>query len=319
MYLFIFQDQATDFLTGPWGIIDKIGNPITLAAFIVAIVIAYYQFKIVQQRKLIKNLPEDKKYDAAAEYLGKLGIPIEDLTKQQRFELAMQTLKDKASHRRNQIFLVVFISTILGALAYTANKKAVKTEIPMLEYSINYKVPSSKDSIVTRKITDTKQHRNGHCSSATNINWVIRSDSNEGWKIIVDSIKVLNVSARSNDVFNGIFDKASSGFSLKGVVRNSGRCTPFSRDARGKLVVTYSYIEERKTKVEALDDIVLKGSSVFGNDVSVQLPLNALDYDVQIIDPEKNKIELSKDSPSAGIFTIQESAGSLIIKSENDI
>ncbi|MGX1930190.1 hypothetical protein [Flagellimonas sp. 2504JD4-2] len=319
MYSLIFQDQTTDFLSGPWSVIDKIGNPITLAAFIVAIVIAYFQFKIIQQRRLIENLPEDRKYDAAAEYLGNLGINPEDLTKQQRFELAMQTLKDKSSHRRNLILLAIFISTILGALAYTANKKAVNTEIPMLEYSVKYKIPSSKDSIITRKIIDTKQHRNGHCSSPTNINWIVRSDSNEGWKIIVDSIKVLDVSKRSNDVFSGLFDKSSSGFSLKGIVRNRGGCTPFSRDSRGKLVVTYSYVEERKTQVPALDDIVLKGSSIFGNEVSVLLPQNVLDYDIELIDPKKNKIKLSKDNPSAGIFTVQESEGKLFIRSKSNI
>ncbi|RPG35997.1 MAG: hypothetical protein CBB72_004900 [Muricauda sp. TMED12] len=319
MCLLIFQDQTTDFLNGPWGIIDKIGNPITLAAFIVAIVIAYYQFKIIQKRRLIENLPEDRKYDAAAEYLGKSGIKIDDLTKQQRFELATRILKDKSSHRRSLIFLAIFISAILGTLAYTANQKVVNTSIPMFDYSVNYKVPSSKDSLETRKIIDTKRHRNKHCSTPTKINWEIKSYSDEGWKINVDSIKILDVSTRSGDVFSGLFDKSSTGFSLRGLVRNRGHCTPFTRDARGNLVVTYSYVEERKTKIPAFDDIVLKGSSVIGNEVSVRLPQNTKDYTVTIIDPEKNEINLSKDNPSEGLFSIKESEGKMLITSSSDI
>jgi hypothetical protein len=318
MHFLFLQEELPDLLNGPWGIIDKIGNPITLAAFIVAIVIAYYQFKIIQRRRLIEGLPKDQKYDAAAEYLGKIGIPIEDLTKEQRFELAMQTLKHKASYKRNQIFLAFFVSATLGFLAYTANEKVINKEIPMLEYTVRYKVPSSKDSIITRKIIDTKQHRNDHCSSPTNINWFIRSDYNEGWRIVTDSIKILDVSIRSNDVFNGIFEKTTEGFAIKGVVRNSGSCSPLTRDARGKLVVTYSYFEEKKSKVHVFDNIVLKGNSVLGSEIIVELPENALYYNLELIDSKNNRIVLSKDNPIKGSFSVQESEGKLIIKSKNE-
>lgn len=301
-------------ISSPWEIINKIGNPFALIAFITAVIGVYLRHKTLQKRKMLAEMPEDSRLNAAEIILDKLHVDTEGLTRIQKYELARQKLKDKATHRRNLTLLAALGAIIIAFLAYKANEK-IDPEEPKekIAYVFNIKVPAIKDSVITRKILDLKTHRNGYCSSDTIIDWEVKSDFQEGWKIVTDSIKIIDTSLRNNDIFNGVFDKTSKSFFIRGIVRNSGSCTMLSNDARGKLTVKYSYVEEKKSETNGFDNLIVKGQVNKGESIPFDLPKKVMDYNVILSSSDQN-IFLSKNKRKHGQYILEETQGKILIK-----
>lgn len=302
-------------VSNPWEVIDKIGNPFALAAFIVAIIGMYLRYKTLQKRKMLGEMSDENKLQAAEVILDKLHVDTSGLTKHQKYELAKTKLKDKSSHRRNLTLLAALIAIAIAILAYKANEKIDPPEPKYkVAFEINMIIPSVKDSIISRKVVESRAHRNNHCSSPRNINWEIKSDFQEGWKIIPDSIKIIHFTVRQNDRFNGVFDKTPRSFFIRGIVRNSGSCGVFGNDARGKLTVDYSYVEEKKSKTNGFDNLIMKGEVSKGEPIKFDLPKEVKDYSVILSSSSEEKILLSKNKKNNGEYILEETQGKILIK-----
>jgi len=120
-----------------WEAIQHIGTPISLAAFVAA-VIAYVVLGNQKNKiQLLKSLPEDKRWELLNKDLESYNITQDNLTRDQKFELMKTVLMQKAEHRRRIIYVAfvifVVISVLTGAstaLTYYISNKSVDT--PML-------------------------------------------------------------------------------------------------------------------------------------------------------------------------------------------
>lgn len=137
----------------------------------------------------------------------------------------------------------------------------------------NYTMHISERRLVNDPVPrdQSNTHRNNHCSGARNVAWSYRPAD----KCVVDvrSVGFRNRNVSSNSSLEGIINLSSSGFQVRGVVRNNGICGPFGvpRDARGSISVhlTWNDICERADESE-LEPV--SGDIFWGEHISFTLP-----------------------------------------------
>jgi len=102
-----------------WDIIQNIGTPISLVAFIAALI--SYAFLGSQKHKieLLKALPEEKRWELLNKDIESYNITQDNLTREQKFELMKTVLMQKAEHRKRIIYIAfvicLFVSLVAGA------------------------------------------------------------------------------------------------------------------------------------------------------------------------------------------------------------
>ncbi len=97
----------------------------------------------------------------------------------------------------------------------------------------------------TRERTFEFSEGNDHCQSPHDLNIGVKADT--GWEIDVTSI-VPSVSSSKKSTFSGIRDKTKDGFTIKGRIKNRGKCVKVfgkivTKDGRGSLRGTVRYTE----------------------------------------------------------------------------
>ena len=301
----------------PWDVIPKIGTIFSLIAFLVAVIVMYLRYRTLQTRKTIENVADDNQVQIAERVLEEFHVPIEDLTKIQKFDLAKQKLKDKARHRMTQSILLAFLAVVvlIAVLAYKPNAlRNNGNEDDTIEQSeeISYQVfvDVFQDSLIKRDRTEPFQHRNDHCSGETPVQWRINADTLNGWYIDVTSIKAVP-DARENSIFNGVIDKSRKGFTIHGYVRNSGECVEIagsvvSNDARGKLSVSTSYVEEKLVRSKSNFEQKIRGKFRIGKSEEVKIPENTANYSIILTNSGGESTKLSDGIKSQGKFSVQE-------------
>ncbi len=307
MFYFFEISMLIEPFDSVYDVVQKIGTPLSLIAFIVATVYGYFRYRDVQKRKMLEGLEDSKKIQGAEIILDTFHIDISDMKPKQKYDLAMQKLKDKAKHRMTISVLLGF----LGVLALIAvlffnpkdenNSNSIEnvglTNYETTDYQVFIKI--YKDSIAKRTMKDNFEHRNDFCKGARPVDWKVNADKANGWLIDVASINVSHT-ARSNCTFSGIFDKSVNGYSIRGVVRNSGKCVKVlgevvSKDSRGKITAHYTHIETKKIRkiVEYEDEI--KGKIESGTQVEIIIPENTASYTILLRDKNNEIIELSEN------------------------
>lgn len=102
-----------------WEIVQNIGTPISLIAFVAAVIC--YAFLGSQKHKieLLKALPEEKRWELLNKELEGYNVTQDDLTREQKFELMKTVLMQKAEHRKRIIYTAFvvcgFVSLVAGA------------------------------------------------------------------------------------------------------------------------------------------------------------------------------------------------------------
>ena len=105
-----------------WDVIQNVGTPISLIAFVAAII--SYAFLGSQKNKIevLKTLPEDRRWEILNKNLENYNISEDNLTRDQKFELMKTVLMQKAEHKKRiiyiffSIFLILFIIASSGAI-----------------------------------------------------------------------------------------------------------------------------------------------------------------------------------------------------------
>ncbi len=108
------------------------------------------------------------------------------------------------------------------------------------EYELKVWEKRSSQKRISR--SGSNSHRNNHCRSDKSKAWTYRPAPN--CSVDVTSINVKH-SKSSNSTYEGVINASGSGFQVRGVIRNRGRCGPFGvgHDARGSLRVDATWID----------------------------------------------------------------------------
>lgn len=100
-------------VAGPFEAIQYVGTPLTLVAFVVAVLAWVYRSRLAERRKLIETAPaEDRAAMMEAAIRDFSTIPLENLTKDQRYQLAIKLIDE-----RRDRFRVTAIAAAVAAVA----------------------------------------------------------------------------------------------------------------------------------------------------------------------------------------------------------
>lgn len=100
-----------------WESIQYIGTPVSLIAFVAAL-IAYAVLESQKTRvKLLESLPEEKRWEFLNKNIEGYNITQDNLTREQKFELMQTVLVQSAEHKKRIIKAVLFASIIISLAA----------------------------------------------------------------------------------------------------------------------------------------------------------------------------------------------------------
>lgn len=308
-----------------------VSTPLGLVAFIVAIIFWYLRYKSLHKRQMLRDLRDDKKLKTAQLILEDLHIDTTNLSSEQRYNLALEKLKSKASHRKHlSLFLfvlaLVLLFFILGKQWFDTDPSEDKniseeniissqSRSERIEYSIDLVL--NKDSLLTRIKKGEKTFLNEHCSPPRDIDFYVYADSLNGWYINKNSI-IVTPQLRTNCTYKGIFDITDNSFQLKGKVENSGSCVRLldkivSYDARGKIVLSYKYEEFKKLNLKVEKSSAIVGKIPYGESTLIDIPKNTLDYKIRIFESNNTPIIISSNRQSNLNYTVSEIENSKLL------
>jgi hypothetical protein len=206
------------------------------------------------------------------------------------------------------VFLIIFI--IIG-------NKPKDIDITEVNYEAVFKI--FNDSIIEREIKDSRQFLNAHCAGNVPIDWRIEADTINGWYINTSSIKV-NPTKRRNDTYDGTTNVSPKGFNITGKVSNYGNCirvggTVVDNDARGKLSVSYSYLENKTLKSKINLDSTITGVFNKGQDFEIEIPENTSNYSISFEDSSGKEVVLSNTKKRELNYSIKEEKSTLQVLS----
>jgi len=148
-----------------WEIITKIGTPISLIAFVIAVIFKYLNSRASNKINLIKLAPEDKRPSLIEAALETYNLKDDNLTKAQKYDLIKTVLRDKAKRFNISaaVFLIItIIILILSAFiapkligkapAQIDKKFDLKTRISNIVENFNYNdIDRSKSYLIQLK------------------------------------------------------------------------------------------------------------------------------------------------------------------------
>ena len=97
--------------------IQYVGTPIALVAFIVAVVAYAYRGRLEERRKTIESAPEQDRARVAEATLRDFAmVPTENLTREQRYNLALQLIEERRAKFRSMTIVSVIVAALLTAV-----------------------------------------------------------------------------------------------------------------------------------------------------------------------------------------------------------
>jgi uncharacterized protein YjbI with pentapeptide repeats len=108
-----------------WEIITKIGTPISLVAFIFAIIFKYLKAKTSSKINLIKLAPEETRTSLIEAALETYNLKDDNLTKEQKYDLIKTVLRDKAKRFNVSAIIFLLITIIILILSALVAPKLI--------------------------------------------------------------------------------------------------------------------------------------------------------------------------------------------------
>jgi hypothetical protein len=113
----LYGDVCDPVAMNPFDAISSVGTPLALAAFVVAVVAWVYRARLAERRKLIETAPEDKRAELLESAIRDFStVPVENLTKDQRYQLAVRLIQERASRFRIAAAVSVVVALLLAAV-----------------------------------------------------------------------------------------------------------------------------------------------------------------------------------------------------------
>lgn len=103
-----------------WETIKYIGSGITLAAFIIAVAAWIYRLKILERGRLIRLAPEDNRRELVERTLEFFDIDTGGLTREQKYDLALQQIRAKATRFKIAATVIVIIAFLTAGITFFA-------------------------------------------------------------------------------------------------------------------------------------------------------------------------------------------------------
>ena len=116
-----------------WDIIPKIGTPIALIAFVLALVFYYLRSQLKNKLDLIKSAPTTERADLIERTLGDFNIDADTLTREQKYDLLKRKLDSRSQRFRLALnfSLVLSLSVLMAFVVlpeFVGNQHKTKTD-----------------------------------------------------------------------------------------------------------------------------------------------------------------------------------------------
>ena len=94
----------------PWGAIKLVTSYFSLIAFIVATVAWVIKVQSENKRKLIESATDDRKAELVKQLLDSVHVDVRNLTREQKYNLAMELIKRRAERFRTVAIVVCVLA-----------------------------------------------------------------------------------------------------------------------------------------------------------------------------------------------------------------
>lgn len=103
-----------------WEAIQYVGSPLALAAYVAAVIATVLRARIRQRVQLLQTLPEKERADYLTQSLETYRIQHDNLTRQQKHELMLEVLRQRAVRLKIISLTAIAITAILAAAVVTS-------------------------------------------------------------------------------------------------------------------------------------------------------------------------------------------------------
>src|SRR5205085_8666798 len=100
-----------------WNSIAYVSSGLTLVAFIIAASVWIYRKWLLQKERLIRQAPESERAKLVENALEFFNVDTVGLTKEQRYNLAIRQIHDKAVRFRITAFVVVIVAFLATGIS----------------------------------------------------------------------------------------------------------------------------------------------------------------------------------------------------------
>ena len=117
-------------VTGPFEAIQYVGTPLTLVAFVVAVVAWVYRARLAERRKLIETAPSEQRGDLMVAAIRDFStVPLENLTREQRYQLAIKLIDERRDRFRAAAVAAAVVAVALLVLLLTVGRSPADTSL----------------------------------------------------------------------------------------------------------------------------------------------------------------------------------------------
>ncbi len=113
-----------------WQVVGLVSSWFAVVAFVVAALLTAYQYKLYRDRRIIESGPPEKRILHVQTVLNRFSVPTEDLTKDQRFELALRLLRERSVRFKITIFSFVGLLVVAMVLTFVVWPETRPKESP---------------------------------------------------------------------------------------------------------------------------------------------------------------------------------------------
>jgi len=100
---------------GPFEAIQYVGTPLALIAFVAAILAWVYRARLAERRKLIETAPAEERAELLVATIRDFStVPLENLTREQRYQLAVRLIDERRSRFRLAALVAVLAAVTLA-------------------------------------------------------------------------------------------------------------------------------------------------------------------------------------------------------------
>ncbi len=104
-------------LIGPFEAIQYVGTPLALVAFVVAVVAYVIRARLAERRKLLETAPEDRRAELLAAAMRDFSpVSTENLTREQRYQLALRLIQERATRFWITAGVATFVAVVLAII-----------------------------------------------------------------------------------------------------------------------------------------------------------------------------------------------------------
>ena len=113
---------------GPFEAIQYVGTPLTLLAFVVAVAAWVYRSRLAERRKLIETAPSEERGKLMIAAIRDFStVPLENLTREQRFQLALKLIDERQARFRVTAVVALVVAVAFAVVILVVDDSPART------------------------------------------------------------------------------------------------------------------------------------------------------------------------------------------------